>query len=240
MIWTSQSFGKYIPAENIVSCRTVGVPTGNAVIFLHGYEINGYANWQTSPANVEIMQALCDQGCLVISIDAGGQSTWANDSAMNAISSAVDYVESEYGFSRVSLLGQSMGGLNSLIWATQNSSRVNSVSTMISVVDLWSVHQIDAGFGSAIDAAYGGSYTEAAYGDTKNPMTMASNGLFNQSFPIQMWYGDSDELCLPSIAENFESILANVSAIKVTGGHSLSTIGEIDQKALADFIRANA
>ncbi|WP_312239062.1 hypothetical protein [Stenotrophomonas sp.] len=154
---------------------------------------------------------------------------------MASISKAVTFAQNLAGVIRVSLVGQSMGGLNALIWANSNLSLVNSVVTLISVVDLWDVHQTDPGYGSAIDAAYGGAYSEASMGTARNPMTMADAGLFSSSVPLQMWYGTSDALCRPQFATRFASRMPNVDPRPVAGGHELATIGRVDPNAVAAF-----
>lgn len=238
-MWTSHGVGRYAPGEADLQCRSVGVRPDNAVLFLHGYEPNGATNWQGSPANVNILRTLCERGSLVLSVDAGGQSTWANDLAIDSISMAVAHAESMAGVTGVTLVGQSMGGLNALIWASRHPEKVHSVVTFISVVDLWDFHQIDAGYGAAIDLAYGGGYSEALMGPERNPMTMARLGTFPAALPIQMWFGLSDPLCRAEIANSFAARLGAVDARPVEGGHELATIGRIDPIRVAEFVRSN-
>lgn len=239
MIWSSQEFGIYTPQENSVKCLSSFIKPTFGLIYLHGYEQNGATNWQTNPGIVKIFNSLCSSGFSIYSIDAGGQSTWANNSAMNAIDGAFSYLNQKYGFNKVSLLGQSMGGLNSLIWSNRNTDKVSCVSTMISVIDINDVKNRDPGYGAAIDAAYGGSYSDAMYGDTNNPMLMADNGIFNESIKYQMWYGVSDGLCIPDIARRFQGKLRNVSAIQVAGGHAVETIQRIDPTRMVKFMLEN-
>ncbi|MGY2437601.1 hypothetical protein ACW4FQ_31175, partial [Escherichia coli] len=84
-----------------------------------------------------------------------------------------------------------------------------------------------------------GAYSDAAYGNSNNPMRMAENGSFNDSLEYQMWYGSSDSLCIPDIARRFQGKLSNVSSIQVAGGHAVETIQRVDKDLVVKFMLEN-
>lgn len=106
---------------------------------------------------------------------------------------------------------------------------------MIPVINLTDVRN-NSSYQAAIDAAYGGAYTEAAYGATHNPLTIAQAGGLG-GVKVQLWYGDTDTLCKPEFALQFAAALgSNCEVRRMGGGHAEETVYNIDPSAVASFL----
>lgn len=190
------------------------------ILFAHSVEAgDGSVDWMSNPVRQPIYQTLTSAGYTIFQAALGGSSTWGNDVAMSRMDQAYDYLRSVVGYgSKIVVFGLSMGGLNSLNWASRNPSKISGVVTIISVINLTDIHD-NSGYGPIIDAAYGGVYTEALYGKTNNPLTMAADGKF-RSIKIQNWYATDDELCKASDAISFVNLVRSASVNAFDGDHS--------------------
>lgn len=240
--WSSLRIGALVSGEGGMVIRPKLTPPGTTkpgILYLHGAGDTG-TSWWSVPQRQAIMTYLANAGYVVVSSDLGGTETWDNDTAMSAISTAYTALQAMSGVTpgQIVLFGQSMGALNALGWARYNRAKVLAVIGVIPVVNLTDCHD-NRGFGSLIDAAYPPSgYSEAVYGLKHNPNTMAVNGSFTNT-PIQLWQGDTDTTAPPSVEAIFAAAVgASCTTISLSGGHSDTTVGEVDPAAVLSFIVA--
>jgi dienelactone hydrolase len=207
------------------------------VIYVHGAEGTGAGGlaWTAFPGRWATLNAVA-RHCTVLSSDLGGNATWGNDAVISAISAAWTYLKTLPGVSqdKVSLLCQSMGGTAAIAWAAANPTQVDRVAMMIPVINLLDVRNSSA-YQSAIDAAYGGAYSEATYGAAHNPLTIAAAGKLS-GIPIQLWYGATDTLCKPEYALQFAAAAGSCQLRKMNGGHAEETVYNMDSEAIAAFL----
>jgi predicted esterase len=215
--------------------------TKRGILYVHGREAAtpGAWEWQKFIERATLVSRLAAAGHVVVTADLGGNTTWGNSTALSRITAAKTYLLSlGVSATKIALVGQSMGALNSLAWAAANPTLTSCVIGMIPVIDLSDIHTNNrGGFTAEINTAYGGTYSEGADGATHNPATMAGAGDLD-SIPIQLWYGTSDTLCLPALAATFAGNAALCEAHAIAGGHAESTIGNVDIDAVLAFIAA--
>jgi predicted esterase len=215
--------------------------TKRGVLYVHGHEAANPAawQWQLYIQRATLISRIAAAGHVVVTADLGGNSTWGNATVIARITAAKAYLLSLGVLStKIALVGQSMGAQNAMVWAAANPSLVSCLVTMIPVVDVNDLQVNNrGGLASDISSAYAGGWSEAVYGATHNPATIAAAGGLD-STPIQMWYGTSDTLCLPALAETFAAQANLCEAHPIAGGHAESTIGNVDIDAVLAFIEA--
>lgn len=234
--------GKIVQGESEILLRPkITASTKTGVLFVHGVESanGGAAEWMKHPLRAKLLSALAASGHTLVSADLGGNSTWGNSSVTSKIMAARNFLLSKAGVApgKIAIIGCSMGGLNALNWIAENKDLVSCFVGMLPVVNLTDVHDNNrGGFQPTINAAYGGAYSEAAYGATHNPSTMAVSGKYS-GIPMILYYGDSDTTVTPSTVASFsESVGAECVAETIHGGHAESTISCIDIVQLISFI----
>lgn len=228
-------------AENYVlmSPKSRGVAKPG-IIYSHGAgEL--CAGFMTQPRGA-IYTALVMAGYTVLSCDNGGAQTWGNDTAVGRIDEAYTFLQSRAGVlpGPVVVIGQSMGAQNSLIYTKTNPSKVKCCIGMIPVIDVTDIRTNNrGGLQATIDGCYSGGWSEATYGATKNPATIAAAGGY-AGRRIQLWYGDTDVLCLPALAASFVSA-SGCEGHVISGGHAESTMTEtaIPPASIISFIKAS-
>lgn len=205
------------------------------ILYVHGAS-DLADTWMRVPSRIPIMRALTQEGYTVMSHDNGGAQTWGSDTAMARMSAAFEQLQADASVmpGRVVLLGQSMGGLNSILWAARNPSKVAAVVLFLPVLDLGEVHATPGGYAGLIDAALGTTYSDEVQGAMRSPIIMARNGVAPR-VPCQIWYGVGDELCRPAKAVEY-SALTGADAKAVPGGHAEETVGGIDPDEVVRFI----
>lgn len=185
--------------------------------------------------------ALVEAGYTVVSCDNAGMETWGNDQAMLRMAQAFNYLRSQPGVldEPMVMIGQSMGALNSLVYAHTYPLNTRCVIGLIPVIDVTDIHSNNrGGLAATINGCYAGGWSELVYGADKNPATMAAAGQLDD-MPIQLWYGASDTLCLPTLAADFVTN-SGCEGHSIAGGHAESTMNEtaIPPAALIEFIEA--
>jgi hypothetical protein len=183
---------------------------------------------------------LADAGYTIICSDInGGPDNWGNSTQMAVM-------DAHYAFSQtlpdiapgpVVLMGQSRSSLNGTVWARYNRDKVLCAIGVIPVTDLQDIH--GRGYGSSIDTAYAGGYTDAVYGLKHNPAVMAANGSFT-NLPYQLWQGDVDTTCPPSVTAAFVANCAGADYRIISGGHADSTTLGVSIPDVVAFIEAAA
>lgn len=205
---------------------------GNGFGFGDAYEVVSAAE------RAALIHYMVDRGHVVLSCDLGGNATWGNGTAVARIATAIDYLLTlpNVAAGKVAIVGQSMGALNALNYVADFKTKVTSVSAIIPVVNLTRIHSDNQNnFAAEIAAAHGGAYSEAVLGATRNPLTRATNGNFG-TMPVQLWYGATDTLVIPSDVAAFGGFLPKAKLYPLAGGHAESTVGLIDHNTFADFV----
>lgn len=238
MALSTLRIGNVVSGENdLIVSRDSTLPLAVGTIYVHGAEGTppGGIAWTAIPGRRAIMAAVSAEST-ILSSDLRGNATWGNDSVLSAITAARTYLLSLPGVSpgKVNILAQSMGGVAAAAWAAANPTLVNRMALLIPVINLTDVRN-NSGYQAAIDAAYGGTYTEAAYGAAHNPLTLATSGTLS-SIPMKVWYGNTDTLCKPEFALQFAA--ASGAKLRVMGGgHAEETVANIDPEEVALFFR---
>lgn len=143
-----------------------------------------------------------------------GGDGFGNAVAMQRITDLVDYCQSPAvgaASGPVGLAGFSMGAQNMLVWAALNPARSRFVWATGPLVD---VATIDGA--SELEAAYVGGWSEAAYGSTSNPKTLAAAGKYS-GIPIELTYASDDPVIVP----------ASVTAFAAATGARAQSVGAI-------------
>lgn len=224
----------------IVRPKFYANPPLPGVLNIHGAGGNSVNCQDTIGRQNLLLREVVTQGRVLVNGDWGGPETWGNDLAMARISMGYNTLQSLYGVKsgKVALLGGSMGGLNALVWAAANPTLVSCIVTVIPVIDLNDVVTGNrGGYGSTASAAYSGGWSQAVYGATHNPLTMASAGRYAQ-IPILAFYGTADLLCLPSkLLEFAAAVGSSVTLVPIAGlGHSYDTWSAMDHDQVAAFL----
>lgn len=177
---------------------------------------------------------------LVVGSDFAGNG-WGNNASMSRMTTAYDHAVAQGAKSdKVAVMGLSMGGQNSLVWAAENPSKVSCIVLAIPVIDVTDIHTNNRGGSAAsINSAYAGGWSQGVYGTAKNPLTLAQAGAFAQ-IPILLMYGTGDTLCLPSKAEEFAGIVgSNVQLSPFAGAHDFTVATDGMISSAIKFIKDN-
>lgn len=243
-MWTQYGVGDITAAESFIISKPKNyLGPKRAVIYCHGDE-------GTNPAAIQYLQyvqrstliaSIANNGHFLLSADLGGNATWGNNTVIARITSAVNYMLLQ-GVSpgKITLLLGSMGTVGGYAWAAANLGLVSCVVGMLPVVDLTDVWANNrGGYTATINAAYGGAYSEAAFGAQHNPKTMALAGAY-AGMPMQLWYGTTDAIVIPATVVAFQAAVgASCIAYPIVGGHAETTIGNIDLTVMNAFIDAH-
>lgn len=210
-----------------------------ACIMVHGVEATGGAwDWMTaSRYRWPIVRNMVDRcGLYSISADLGGSATWGNSTLLARLDEAFAYTQTfpQVKKGKVLLVGQSMGGLAMLNWAKANPSKVAGMVGVIPVTNMNSA--IADAFRSQINAAYGGSYSDAAHGANHNPQIFASA---LAGIPGQLWVGRTDVIARLDDANVVASGAPSIHVMELNGAHDESTLGLIDLAEMERFLNAH-
>jgi len=236
------SSGHVAASELDMLVRPKATTLKRGVLYVHGVEAanGGGAEWEKFSERSALISSLVLAGFEIASADLGGNSTWGNATVLSRISAARDYLLTQGVLpNKIAIVATSMGALNALCWIAVNPSLVSCFVGMLPVVNLTDVHANNrGGFQPAINAAYGGSYSEALYGATHNPATMAASGKY-AGVPIQFWYGSTDSIVIPSTVAAFQAAAgALCTTTQIVGGHAESTYGGVLCTSVASFIES--
>lgn len=169
-----------------------------------------------------LIEALTDAGFPVGCATPANQ--WGNAYSRTWITAVKNYLQTSLGAKagKIGLVGLSQGGLNALSWAGANPTLTGAVTAYITPPDL-EFAASSSGYGSSVDAAYGGDYVEATMGATFNPQTMAEAGKYG-SIPIEMVYASNDDVVPFSLPSAFKTAVGASARLVNAGptGHSWS------------------
>lgn len=182
-----------------------------------------------------VMRALVEAGFIVLSIDAGGPTTWGNTAARNAITAAKTYLQGTLKAKPgpVAVGGLSMGALDVLSWARANPALVSCAFGLIPAVSIDQHHDTDTppGTGAQIEASYGGTTNYAAHDPAGAPADFAG-------IPLALWYASNDASAPTAWTEAFLDAVGDGAE-----GHSLGAVGHaptgVDTDDVVAFLTAN-
>lgn len=242
-MWTSAGVGRVALGErDVIIYPTNHKQSMPGVVYVHGAEgdMGGGLTWMKIHERLPLLRALSDAGHVIISADLGGVATWGNDTALSRITAATSVLRAQNNVDDgpVVLVGQSMGGLNSILWAKSNTDDVLCIVLVIPVINLTDIHD-NRGLDTVIDAAYLGGYSEDTYGSSKNPATLAANGELN-GIEMLLYYGTTDTICVPSESIAFGNSVANAILVPLSGGHEEAIVPKIDEEFVVTFINGAA
>lgn len=209
------------------------------VMFVHG--AGSDSTYCISPlgSQAQLTRKVAAAGFCGFAHDNGGVATWGNDTAISRLSAGKTYMQANMpvGSGKVALVSASMGGLNALAWAAANPTLVSCIVSVIPVIDVTDIHTNNrAGYAGSINSAYSGGWSEATYGATHNPLTMAAAGKY-AGIPILFFYGATDTLCLPSKTEQFASTVgSNVTLVSIPTGHDFATYDAVNHDMIVSFL----
>lgn len=227
-----------------ITPKTAGKPK-YPVVHVHGAGGNSYTaigflgNGKPSPTNV-----MAEAGHSAVSAELGGPQTWGNVASRNAMDLSVNKALAMPGVKpgKVFLMAASMGGLTSFNWAAYgtNKSKVAGIIAVIPVINTTDIKTNNrGGYASLVDAAYGGTYTEASYGAVHNPKTLAAAGKFS-GIPMLIFYGQTDAVCVPAETVAFASLVgSSVQLVPLSSGHDTASYSAVDNQRILDFLAAN-
>lgn len=227
--------GLTVAGENTCLMKPVGRPATEckAIITLHGH---GGTFSQMMPfwAGGDHTRVLVEAGYQVFCIDAGGQFTWDNDTAMAAITAAYNYLLANGMLgTKVGVIGWSMGGGNALQWIKLNSAKVSGALLWAPMTDL-DYFCYPGGVATAEgDAAYGGNYAVNSAGHKiANELTT-----WKDKCPIKIYHGQSDSTVPYAKSQAF---VAAVNQPQVTmnlmpGADHTSVIWSVPGKTVVDW-----
>lgn len=166
---------------------------------------------------------------------------WANDSfltdmaALDTAAVAAGETDGRFAPFAYHMLGASMGGLSSCIWAIQNPEKVKSIQLLIPAINPIDIHTNNrSGFAAEVAAAHGGGAPPASRSAASDENMEAL-----AAFPIKVYYSTTDGVTPLSIMEAF------IEGVTDAGG-SVETVnmgaqghfwnGDFNGTAVADFI----
>ncbi len=208
------------------------------VIYLHGATrgpeqiIDGV----TYGALKAIIRAVILAGYPVLAVSTG--DTWGNDTAMARIDAAKTYLQGTMGAKAgdIALMGGSMGGANVLNWCKRNLASVACAVGLVPVSDISDIHTNNrSSLAASINAAYGGSWSEATYGAARNPVTFAAAGDL-AGLNYLAYGGTSDSVCLPATVEAVVTSIGGTATYTALAGTHDSALANVDPQDVVDFI----
>lgn len=220
----------------------IRVPNNPFIGFVHGAGATGHDILVSNAARLApLTHRLCStwEG---VSGDNGGRQTWGNPASISALAATLNLAASSPWTSDTSyaLIGNSMGAQVALNYAAQATVKPRAIVGVVPVINPNDIKINNrSGYGSLIDGAYGGNYSENTHGAAHNPYTMRNDAKL-KNIPMLFFYGIQDTLCLPEYVEAF--IAADPTkrvGIPVPFGHSLDAYAAVDHERIYSFLKEN-
>lgn len=201
------------------------------VVLLHGAGAPNNFMDATRLGSLTLPAWLAMAGIPVVAGQMGGD-TFANDTAMTRINSAITYLSANAGVpsTKVILIGASMGGALALRYASLNPSKVAAIVGIIPLTNINTIYQSNAGgLRAAIGTAWGVTYPTALPAGANLPvLASALNGVV----PSRLYYSDADAL-IPYADVLAMASIAGSEAIEydpTNSGHTETTIGAVQNR----------
>ncbi|WP_160665322.1 alpha/beta hydrolase [Pseudarthrobacter sp. ATCC 49987] len=210
------------------------------VLYCHGYGGTAMECRNSASQNMwTLVEAIARAGFPVLSCDLGGD-IWGNPTAVARVTTARAYLQGTLGAKagKIALLGQSMGHLTAMNWAAANLASTACVVSSMGVCDLAGIQQ-DPLFQASINAAYGGTYSNATHGPASNPAVNTAAKYAGLKW--LSYRGASDTIApQPTAVALAAAIGATATANTVPGYHDWATVGNYPVQAIVDFIAENS
>lgn len=232
----------FAPGETSIVIRPTGHTTGTGVMYVHGYGDNYTYPIRPTGMIQSLTNLVARYGHIGLSSDFGGVSTWGNDTAHARISTARQHLIDNLDVSndKVVLVAGSMGVLNALSWAGNNSDKVQCVVGYLPVLDPNDVYVNNrGGLGPALSAAYQGGWSQSTHGSEHSPLTMAQAGAYSD-IPILLFVGNTDAIATPTAAAAFAAATSSTTVVSLTGGHDYETYARASARIAAEFIQTHS
>ena len=178
-------------------------------LLIHLYGHNGSSREfnMMRPPYVEVRRQLRERGWWLVVPDLGG-SHWMNDAAAQTLDRVIDFMVSQYHIARdrVHLLGTSMGGGSSLIYAWKRPGRIRSLCAIFPMTDFsrW-CEESPAYRPNILTAHRVGVLQEASFLHRISPV--AHLDLY-RNLPLMLIHGDADEIVPVHHSRDFAAALA--------------------------------
>lgn len=213
------------------------------IVAFHGS--GGTAAWVRNDDSSGALLRLLAQDRILVTSDAGGVNTWGNDAAIvagTALRTRGLTLGAKSG--KVILVGISMGALNAFCWAAANPMLVSAIVAVIPICDVNDVHANNLwGLAATINAAYGGSYIDAAQKATHNPTYFATvaGGSMLANLPVRIYYSSGDTIARPTPALALASAIGASASTVLLGSmdHSDAAVAAVDEDDLLAFVEAH-
>lgn len=204
------------------------------LVYFHSYEQDSH-----QLTRLTRFVQLAPPGWVLASADLGGPTHWANERAIALHHQLVDRLRTTYQAdpTRIYYAGFSMGGGAALLAAMAAKGTPDApaaVATSQGWTDLMAMRAVQNGmYASTIDAAYGGSLSEAERARTD----LVARASELSGLPLYIEHGDADQYVPPSQAQRLDERLTSLGiahAFKLYPGlgHTEHTIHE---GAIYDF-----
>jgi pimeloyl-ACP methyl ester carboxylesterase len=236
-VTAAENFVATVPSNWAADSSVIGV------VQVHGYGDSAIVGWDDTGhfGSTKTPTRLAQAGYPVVACDLGGTSTWGYAPIVSRIDDAITYLQGtlKAKAGKVILMGTSMGGLNSLIYAKTKPANVAGVILIAPVNDVtWTVAN-NTSLATAINAIYPGNWSEATYGAGYNPITIATAGGY-AGMPMLIWQGVDDTTVTLATTQALVNKIPTATLIKIPGGHSENTWSEVDPGTCLNFIAANS
>lgn len=161
------------------------------ILWCHGFGVDGRVARRGAPPSIpgrvyyDALSLVADRlGTVLISADLGGINTWANTTALARVDTLLAWAGNTANLGvrtdRVIIAGESMGTLLALNWAWRNWLKVAAIWLRGPIVRMQAFHDLNAGLGAFMEAAFGGAaaLTAAypAHDPIQNMATLATLG----------------------------------------------------------------
>lgn len=236
-VYRSHGFGIYRANErHILRSNRLHSRNGQrvGVLVLHGS--GGTASLvDAHPAAIEMAR----RGYLVLGIDAGGLTTWGNDTCLAAIGDGKTYLQNTLGAKtgKIALIGNSMGSAAALSWLRANAASVYCAALSLPIPNVEAVRAGNrGGLQAEIETAYVNNAGWQAARATRNPVDFV-NDLVAANVPIRLDYSLNDGIGLPAETTSFASSLGALATLDNYGsvGH---TYDALSGSKVADWIES--
>lgn len=253
-----QDAGPYGAVHIYYHKYTVRDGTAPIAVVHHAHQSSAYQLRFNSPGMRSVVDYLSMVGYVVVVGDFGaaghnpngfGAAQWGNDDNQQGINSAKNFGVSYGGSStkKLFLVGLSMGACATLSYAGRYPANVAGVLGILPAIDISAYKNAAANglpesFRTTIDAAYGGSYSNATDGPTHNPRVMADTGVY--TMPIQLWWGYEDVYAPYHLVSAFYAAVKSANAgapitiNRVPGlsvEHADAPAGDVPKSVIASF-----
>lgn len=206
------------------------------IMYIHGAGGTASSFNEAYGRQGEMSTRLVNEGFLGVSGDNGGPQTWGNPTSIMRLESNRIALNGMGPINKYGLIGGSMGGQNAINFAAQANIKPSAIVCIIPVMNVEDIRANNRdGYAPLINAAYGGTYSEATMGQFHNPYTMRSMTKL-MGIPTLIFYGAADTLCLPAFATGYcDADPTFRTAVSMPYGHQEEAYAAVDQDMVVDF-----